>query len=281
MLGAVGYAVRFTDQPAEVLDAARSFLGTRPVEHNLILTLLGARRARPEPGRYWIVEHDHAVVGVVFQSPPEFTATITPMSPGAVTAVVDAILEQGVRLPAVNGEAGTAAHFAGCWAERARCPVRPDRGQRIYQLETLTLPSPLDGELRRAGPDDRELLVTWMRRFEADTERGGTPPEEHVDARLAAHELWLWDTDRPVSMAAHRGPVAGIGRIGPVYTPPAERRHGYAAACVGTLSQLLTGRGCRCVLYADLANPVSNAVYQRLGYRAAVETLRYRFDAPG
>lgn len=30
--------------------------------------------------------------------------------------------------------------------------------------------------------------------------------------------LW-WDGDRPVSMAGYAGPVAGIARVAPVYTP--------------------------------------------------------------
>src|SRR6185436_1690465 len=123
MLDGMAYRVRFTDDPNGVLDRAGSFLASRPVEHNLIVSLLDARVARPAPGRYWIAEQDDEVVGVVFQSPTTYTASVTPMPPAAVDAAVAAIVEQGVTLPAVNGDAATSARFAGSWAERTQCPV--------------------------------------------------------------------------------------------------------------------------------------------------------------
>jgi len=51
----------------------------------------------------------------------------------AITAVVDAIAADGIQLPGVSGEAGTAAAFAGHWAERTRSPARPVEGQRILE----------------------------------------------------------------------------------------------------------------------------------------------------
>ena len=51
----------------QVLAAAGDFLAGDPIRHNLIVTLLRARAARPEPARYWVVEVDGDVAGVVFQ----------------------------------------------------------------------------------------------------------------------------------------------------------------------------------------------------------------------
>jgi hypothetical protein len=56
-------------------------------------------------------------------------------------------------------------------------------------------------------------------------------------------------------------------RVGYVYTPPESRGRGYASACVAALSQGLLDGGVEfCVLYTDLSNPTSNAIYTRLGY---------------
>src|SRR6202023_3591473 len=66
----------------------------------------------------------------------------------------------------------------------------------------------------------------------------------------------------------------GMARIGPVYTPDAARRRGYAAACVSWVSRELLEAGHGCVLYTDLANPTSNSVYRALGYRAIAELVR-------
>ena len=82
-----------------------------------------------------------------------------------------------------------------------------------------------------------------------------------------------------MSLACRSAQVAGVVRIQMVYTPPASRRRGYGRACVGEISTRIRAEGERCMLYADLANPVANALYRDLGYRAAAEALRYDFAA--
>lgn len=78
-------------------------------------------------------------------------------------------------------------------------------------------------------------------------------------------------------MVISRDPVQGVVRLSGVYTPPEKRRHGYAAACVHTLSKKLRDSGFRCILYTDLGNATSNSIYRRIGYRAVAEAIRYRF----
>jgi predicted GNAT family acetyltransferase len=69
-----------------------------------------------------------------------------------------------------------------------------------------------------------------------------------------------------------------VTRIGPVYTPPPERRRGYASACVAAASQLALSAGAeRCMLYANLANPTSNSIYQQIGYRPVCDAQDYSF----
>jgi hypothetical protein len=71
---------------------------------------------------------------VVVQSPLEYPATLTPMEPRAVLAIVDAIAEAGVTLAGVNGDAATAASFAGQWSERCESAATPFQGTRLYEL---------------------------------------------------------------------------------------------------------------------------------------------------
>jgi hypothetical protein len=54
----------------------------------LILSILHSRVAQGDPGRYWIALHGEETVGVVVQSPLEYPATLTPMGPRAVMALV-------------------------------------------------------------------------------------------------------------------------------------------------------------------------------------------------
>jgi hypothetical protein len=190
---------------------------------------------------------------MVLQSPLAFPATLTPMDTQAVEAVVDAIAKAGVSLPGVNGDAATAANFAGQWSERHRLRAIPFQGCRLYErLESGEAPD-VDGELRRALPDDRALMIEWVRGFQIEISEPAQDTEIRVDRGLAAGELWLWDDGETVSMAVARKPTEGVVRVSGVYTPSGKRKLGYAAACVYALSNRLRDAGFRCALYGFAA----------------------------
>ncbi|HEX9031889.1 MAG TPA: GNAT family N-acetyltransferase [Streptosporangiaceae bacterium] len=96
--------------------------------------------------------------------------------------------------------------------------------------------------------------------------------------RLASGEVWIWDDDGPVSMAARTEAVAGVSRIQAVNTPPEQRGRGNASAGVAALSASVLAQGLRCVLNASPHNVAATSVYQRLGYQSVSEVLRYRFS---
>ena len=62
-----------------------------------------------------------------------------------------------------------------------------------------------------------------------------------------------------------------------MYTPPASRGQGYAAAVTGVVTRSLVEAGATPMLHTDLANPTSNGVYARLGYEQVGELLRWSF----
>ena len=66
-----------------------------------------------------------------------------------------------------------------------------------------------------------------------------------------------------------------------MYTPPQHRGNGYASALVAAQSQWLLDNGYEfCFLYTDLANPTSNAIYERIGYSQVAEAGMYSFRQP-
>ena len=159
--------------------------------------------------------------------------------------------------------------------------------QRIYALERVEPPPRPRGEARVATPDDRELLLRWWHAFVEEAIHEGGPGAEHVeravDHRLASPHagVLLWEDDGAVvSLAGWGGPTPSGSRVGPVYTPPELRGHGYATALTAALSQRLLAAGRRfCFLYTDLANPTSNAIYERIGYRRVCDSAEIAFDA--
>jgi predicted GNAT family acetyltransferase len=98
----------------------------------------------------------------------------------------------------------------------------------------------------------------------------------------------LWEVDGvPVSMAGGSRAVAGVVRIVGVYTPAGWRRRGYAGAVTVAVSRAALAAGATgVVLFTDLTNPTSNALYQRLGYRPVQDRTVLLFrdvssEAPG
>lgn len=70
----------------------------------------------------------------------------------------------------------------------------------------------------------------------------------------------------------------GTVRVAPVYTPPALRGRGYAAAVTAEVSRAARAEGAEEVLlFTDLSNPTSNALYHRLGYRSVREFAVWEF----
>jgi predicted GNAT family acetyltransferase len=273
----MGTEVLWTDDPRRALETTGTFLAGDPVRHNVILTLLHRRVAHPEPARYWTVLLDGQPAGFVFQSPLNFVATLTPMPDEAVAAVVHSIVDAGVVLPGVNGEAAVAARFAGQWTESKRSSAWPVQGQRIYEVRHVVTPRAIAGQLRRAAPADRQLLIAWFRGFQAEIGEGTRDPAQVVDRELAKGVLWLWDDGGPMALAGTSEPVVGVVRISAVYTPAQHRNCGYASSCVAAVSEQVLACGFRCILYTDLGNATSNSIYRSIGYRAVTEVLRYRF----
>ena len=121
-----------------------------------------------------------------------------------------------------------------------------------------------------ADEPDLDVSVRWYRAFQEVTPSPVADVLPMVRERMGDRRLWLWEdeTGVPVSLAARTPAVEGVARIAPVYTPPKQRRHGYAtavtAACV---ADALARDAERVVLYTDTADPSANAMYQRIGFR--------------
>ncbi len=277
-----GLVVHSTEDAREALRAAGAFLLAEPVRHSIFLTMVQERADGPERGRFWWAEPaepEGAVVGFAMQAPSGFSAGVTPARDEVVDALCDRIMADVPDLPGVIAESSVAARFAGRWAESLAIPARPVEAQRVYELAgPLGLGDRAPGRLRRAVPADRDALVPYAAGFLAEV--GGLPddPATAVDRHLAAGTLWVWDDDGPAAMASATRPLGGVCRIGFVFTPPGRRRRGYATACVADLSNHLLAAGAeRCMLYAQLHNPTSNAIYRRMGYEPVSEIVSFRF----
>jgi predicted GNAT family acetyltransferase len=89
----------------------------------------------------------------------------------------------------------------------------------------------------------------------------------------------LWEVGGElVAWASVSAPVVGMSRIGPVYTPPQYRGHGYGSAVTAAAASWAQ-QSCakHVVLSTDLANPISNAIYPRIGFRPVHDAAEIAF----
>jgi predicted GNAT family acetyltransferase len=189
-------------------------------------------------------------------------------------------LELDPQLPGVSAEPGTARAIAAAWAERTGGATRCAMREALHRAEAVRdPPRPAPGGLRPARAGERALLSDWTRAFALEAGVGPVDPERAVEHSLARGGLLLWEEDgEPVSMVATNVEVAGVVRIGPVYTPPARRRRGYASSAVAAASRRALAAGASaCMLFTDLANPTSNRIYAELGYRRFADWEEHAF----
>ncbi len=267
---------RFSDDFEDYAEQAWPLLSQRPVEHTVALTMIeglrAGRRWSSEPmlfGWYDAGSGDIRPSGAVSVTPPyELLLSIVPDD--SVDELVAALRARGARLPGVNGDDGPADRFAAAWTAGTSLQPVPRMHTRLYALRELHPVTPPAGRPRPAVDSDHDRAVAWFTAFahEAGTREGGV--ESVVDYRLRHGLVWLWeDGDGQVVSMASRNPIAaGVARVGPVYTPPQHRRRGYGAAVTATCTDDALRQGADHVaLFTDLANPVSNSIYQRIGYR--------------
>ncbi|MHA6762634.1 GNAT family N-acetyltransferase [Streptacidiphilus sp. PAMC 29251] len=268
--------------------AAGDYLAADPLRNTVLIGL--AERVRQQgpfafggelPARFgwWRAEAGGPVEGAFVHTPPN-RPNLGPMPRVAARALALKWRSSGVDIAGVAGGTEEARTLAAEWTVReGRWSVF--RKQRLYRLGELLLP-PMDedAEPRLATLRDVLLVAHWYAEFAVDIREQRRDYSAVAARRVGAREVALWQVaGEPVSMAGFSAVVLGQGRVAPVYTPPELRGRGYAAGATAAASAALMTAGAKDVLlFTDLANPTSNALYQRLGYRAVDDwvTLDFR-----
>lgn len=273
-----GVSVIAHHSAAAFLERAGAWLLEREAEHNLLLGIAQDFAAAGGPSDPAIllatVEQHGDVVGCVFRTPPHKVG-LTRMPLEAVPAVVRAIAQRYERIPAVLGPDEVARHFAQRWSALRNTPWREGASQRIYQLEVVNWPVSMPaGRLRPATTADIPTVREWVSAFAGEVHLLMADPEHIAVEYVNRGIVFLWEDGWPRSMAAVPAATPHGVRIGYVYTPPEWRGRGYASACVAHLSDAVLESGSRyCFLYTELANPVSNSIYQRMGYQPVADVM--------
>jgi len=291
-ISVAGPRLRFCADPGEFLAAAGDYLAADPVVSTVVATVAYRLLSQQAdgivpPGRNWwlVVENASAVVGAGMRTASfaPYPPFLLPMPDQAAVAVARALHERGEEVLAVNG-ALPAVDL--CAAELARLGggrVQVAQHTRLHELRQLVWPAPVPGGLQAATEDDMELVMEWFGAFMGDADeqagrpRGASahevPDRAEMLRRVRAGSLWFWvnQAREPVHLTGVSPPSFGVARVGPVYTPPAQRGRGWASNAVAGISRRIQAEGARVCLFTDQANPTSNKIYAALGYQPVAD----------
>lgn len=276
------------DDPERYRAFVEPLLVSSEAENCLLLGVTGTLIDRPEiyeEFHLWAVSEWGIPVGAAAMTPPHNLLLAHSRSEEWLTSLAHFITRQGVDLPGVQGNEPSVDRFCSAWREVQPVEAELEVEMGVHALTEVSRLPPVSGEARRATDDDFALLMDWTSAFleEADPESPHSSLEPTVRSRLGTDPsrggLWLWEaSDEPVSLSGYGGRTPNGIRIGPVYTPPEHRGHGYATALVAQQTRWLLEQGrSLCFLFTDMSNPTSNSIYRRIGYRRVANAKRYGF----
>jgi RimJ/RimL family protein N-acetyltransferase len=227
------------------------------------------------------VVDNNRVVGVAMHTPPH-KVFLARMPAAAAAGLAVTVAGAGRPVPGVTGEIGAVGSFADAWQRRTGIRSTVAVSMRMYRLFELVTPTGVPGGPRPADTTDVEVVAAWLGAFH-DEAQPHAPLEDWTSValrRVTSGQFRLWDLDgATVSMAGFSDPAAGVSRVGPVYTPSAWRGRGFgSAATAAATAAAQRARAGQVVLYTDLANPTSNAIYQDIGYRVDHDAEERAFE---
>jgi hypothetical protein len=276
--------VLLTPDAATFSEHVGDLLQCDPIGTNVIATVLaGVRAGHPQPsGSLWVAISDADRPTGVALLTAGYPPWLAPMPADDAEALAETLHRHGLDVPLVRGDAAAVTAFAARWQRLTGCTGRQVTAEGIRVLDTFVPPLAVLGSPRTATVADEPLIADWYTGFEREARPAGDDADDDAVRRRVAMFLRRLQTDQivlwtdgggvPVSLAGWQLPDTpgglATGRIGPVWTPPEHRRRGYAAAVTAEATRAVLAAGAaQVMLYTDLANPTSNGVYARLGYR--------------
>jgi len=189
----------------------------------------------------------------------------------AVDFFASSLLEHNIDVDFIMTEKELAKSFCEKYGKLTGKNYNNNMSLVLYILEKVNELELVKGNFRKLDKNDLFYLPYWYADFEPACKLGEYDLSHGIEEANKAVEngnAYLWADDYPVSIAATVRRTSNCIFIGQVYTPPNLRGKGYSTACVSYLSQKLFDDGFKyCALYADCANPYSNRVYQKIGYK--------------
>jgi GNAT superfamily N-acetyltransferase len=239
-----------------------------------------AKRGSEVSEGYWVKDAAGAIQLAAFRAVP-FHFLLSHGNVDAATAL--GTHWAGTDAPGVTGPMDTTLACVKAWEAASGKVAKHDMDATFYILTAVEPYKMPEGKLRLAEKDDLEALIPIFKAGYADMKM---PPEEcdegviraTISYAIAERSQLVWDNGGVV--ATMRGVAEPpVARYVNIMTHPDHRGKGYGTGLVGGTSRGLISNGfAQIMLQADETNPVSNKLYQKLGFKPVTRTTAYSFE---
>ena len=273
----------------EYVDLAFPFLLKNESENILVFSILNALKINQnvfgdlKPSLILVKKNDDIKL-VSLRTPPYNQLISFTEDLNSIDVLIENLLKSEEDLPGISGFKEGVARFIKLYCKKKNLFPELVRNERAYRLIRVAEDTIGDKIFIIGNKSYQSLILEWAK--EMILEAGLMTEADQMDRTLNQIKtditdekiFLLLDKNKPVSMARKAGKTPSGNLINLVYTPPHLRGRGYATECVAKLSKRLLDEGNKfCFLFTDLANPTSNSIYQKIGYRLIIDMDNYKF----
>lgn len=263
------------------LKMSESFLQKNETRNNLLIGLANqmvkAQREMDGGELFYCLLEDDKVVGCAIRTNLETPLTTTQIDKVHLPILVKKLRTDEVKLIGINGEIQTVKDFVGLYGLKTKIHMHLG----LYELHKVINPN-IPGTARLATMDDLEIATNFLSGFLIDCfdDDSVSKAQKMMIRNLTYNKVYLWidENSSVVSMAAMTREGVFGAAISLVYTPVELRGKGYAKAVTAYCAQEILNSGkSLCYLHTDMKNPISNTIYQKIGFTKVGECLHYDF----
>ncbi|MEJ7654293.1 MAG: hypothetical protein WKH64_13705, partial [Chloroflexia bacterium] len=202
--------LRQFETAVEYEEAALEFLAAHEGRNSLplgICSTLIASPGRYQTQAYLAIVEDEARGRYAVWTPPHNVVLAWTERPDAVELIAEHIHRDGLQPLGVLGPTPTSLVFAEAWRRLTGQEFELEKAQRAFQLESVVPVEHVPGRLRRATPDDLDLVLEWSVAFEHEVfgESDETRLARVVPERLAEQTetsgMWIWEDGVSAALA--------------------------------------------------------------------------------
>ena len=267
--------IKLYKTPGEFLEDNRAFLRDHEAVSQLNIGNAGAHRDEPcHPGLLFgrCEEDGRGVLLFGNTLPWNLCLNAIPGDVAALSAAVllaEYLLRENIEITGINASKALCGAFFSAYNQ----PYRVRAAMDIMVQKGLVEPPAVSGKVRKADLSDLDAAADWACAFQKEALHEDADPiemREKFETTISQGKVYLMETPDGalVSMAAvtSRSLPHGEG-ISWVYTPPEHRSKGYCQNTVAAICREAFREGCDyCTLFVDKMNPISNRVYQKIGF---------------